>query len=201
MPMKKIILASGSPRRHEILNMLGIPFTVMIPQLDETWPDGFNIRMVPQYLSSKKAEAVSAKMKEDELLIAADTVVIFQNQILGKPGDTNHAIEMLEKLSGNMHEVLSGVTIQTNKHSTTFSELTRVYFRPLSREMIETYVSKFKPFDKAGAYAIQEWIGLVAIEKINGCYYNVMGLPASRLVLELQKLNVTIEHFQNSVVA
>ncbi len=124
---------------------------------------------------------------DDELLIAVDTVVLFQNKIYGKPVDPDDAMQMLGKLSGNMHEVISGVTLKTREKQVTFSEVTKVYFSELGSAMIELYIDRFKPFDKAGSYGIQDWIGYVGIEKVDGCYYNVMGLPVSRLLTELHK--------------
>ncbi|MBK9732716.1 MAG: septum formation protein Maf [Chitinophagaceae bacterium] len=187
MTPKKIVLASQSPRRHELLWNLGLEFTLFVPEVDETYPDNLPLRMVPSYLSEKKAKAVLPHLKFDELLIAADTVVLFQNRIFGKPVDEEESFEMLRQLSGNMHEVITGVTLCTRERSVTFSEMTRVYFRNLSDELIRQYIIKFKPFDKAGSYGVQDWIGLVGIEKISGCFYNVMGLPVSRLVEELKK--------------
>ena len=182
----KIVLASQSPRRQELLWNLGIQFRLQIPEVDESFPVDLPVRMVPSYLSEKKARAAGDYLKFDELLIAADTVVILDGRIFNKPADKEEAKEMLSILSGQMHEVVTGVTLMTREKSTTFSELTRVYFRELSAEAIEYYVSKYKPLDKAGAYGIQDFIGYVAIEKVNGCFYNVMGLPMSRLVKELK---------------
>lgn len=183
---KKIVLASKSPRRHELLWNLGLEFSLFVPDVEEDYPNELPLRMVPSYLSEKKASAVLPHLKFDELLITADTIVLYENHIFGKPGDEREAIEMLHHLSGNMHEVITGVTLCTRERVTTFSEMTRVYFRNLSDEMIEYYVKKYKPFDKAGAYGVQEWMGLVGIEKVSGCFYNVMGLPVSRLVQELK---------------
>lgn len=201
MTPTKMIVASKSPRRHELLWNLGIDFTLFVNEVDELYPDELPLRMVSSFLSAKKAEAVLPHLKFDELLLTADTIVLFENRIFGKPADENEAIEMLHQLSGNMHEVITGVTLCTREHSTTFSEMTRVYFRNLSEEAIEYYVKKFKPFDKAGAYGVQEWIGLVGIEKVSGCFYNVMGLPVSRLVMELKKFGwengMVNEEFRN----
>lgn len=182
----KIILASKSPRRQELLWNLGIEFRLLVPGTDESYPDEVPVRMVPAYLSEKKANEAAVFMKADELVIAADTVVLFENRIIGKPADTEEAKQMLQWLSGSMHEVITGVTLKTQEKQVTFSELTKVYFRKLTSEMIEFYVNKFQPLDKAGAYGVQDWIGYVGVEKINGCFYNVMGLPVSRLVKELK---------------
>jgi septum formation protein len=191
-PPNKIVLASKSPRRHELLWNLGLNFSLLVPDVDESYPEELPLRMVPAYLSEKKAKAALQHLKFDELLIAADTVVLLENHIFGKPDDEREAIAMLQYLSGNMHEVITGVTLCTRERESTFSELTRVYFRKLEDAQIEYYVKKFKPFDKAGAYGIQEWIGLVGIEKVSGCFYNVMGLPVSRLVKELKNFGMDI---------
>ncbi|MBX7109260.1 MAG: Maf family nucleotide pyrophosphatase [Chitinophagales bacterium] len=187
MTPKRIVLASQSPRRHELLWNLGIEFTLFVAEVEEEYPAELPLRMVPSFLAEKKAKSVLPHLQFDQLLITADTVVLFQNRIFGKPADEGEAIEMLQMLSGNMHEVITGVTLATRERITTFSELTRVYFKHLTTEMIEHYVKRFKPFDKAGAYGVQDWIGLAGIEKVSGCFYNVMGLPVSRLVEELRK--------------
>lgn len=197
MQPNKIVLASKSPRRHELLWNLGLHFSLLIPDVDESYPDELPLRMVPAYLSEKKAKAGLQHLKFDELLIAADTVVLLENHIFGKPENEGEAIAMLQYLSGNMHEVITGVTLCTRERSSTFSELTRVYFRKLEDAQIEYYVKKFRPFDKAGAYGIQEWIGLVGIEKVSGCFYNVMGLPVSRLVKELKHFGMDISDVKN----
>ncbi|MFI5134572.1 MAG: Maf family nucleotide pyrophosphatase, partial [Chitinophagales bacterium] len=150
------------------------------------------VRMVPSFLSEKKARDVGDYLKFDELLIAADTIVLFNGRIFGKPADEQEARQMLFMLSGNMHEVITGVTLKTRERELTFSELTRVYFRELSKEMIDYYVDKYKPLDKAGAYGIQDFIGFVGIEKVNGCFYNVMGLPMSRLIKEMKQFGFDI---------
>jgi septum formation protein len=189
---QKIILASASPRRQGLLKALGIAFNVFVPEVEETYPDDLPLRMVPSFLSAKKAQHASTHLKFNELMIAADTVVLLDNRILGKPADEDEAVEMLRSLSGCMHEVITGVTLLTKEKEHTFSELTRVYFRPLADDMIREYVKKYQPLDKAGAYGIQEWIGFVAIEKVSGCFYNVMGLPMSRLVKELKAFGVEV---------
>lgn len=189
----KIVLASKSPRRHELLWNLGLEFSLYVAEADEDFPPELPLRMVPSYLSEKKANAVRPNLKFNELLITADTVVIAGNQIFGKPADEAEAIEMLKFLSGSMHEVVTGVTICNRERMTTFSELTRVYFKHLPIELIAYYVRKYKPLDKAGAYGVQDWIGLSGIEKVNGCFYNVMGLPTSRLMEELNKFGWTME--------
>ncbi len=193
----KIILASKSPRRQQLLSDLGIRFSLLLTEVDETYPADLHIGKVPEYLSAKKADAIRNLIKTDELLIAADTVVLFEDQIFGKPENTEEAKKMLTILSGNIHEVITGVTLLTKDKAVTFSELTSVHFRKLSDSVINHYVETFHPFDKAGGYAIQEWIGLVGIEKISGCYYNVMGLPVCRLVKELESFGINLLHNQD----
>jgi len=188
----KLVLASQSPRRHELLWNLGLEFRLQIPDTDESFPPDLPVRMVPSFLSEKKARAAGDYLKFDELLIAADTIVVFNGRIFGKPSDENDARQMLFMLSGNMHEVITGVTLKTREKEFTFSELTRVYFRELSAELIDYYVSKYKPLDKAGSYGIQDFIGFIGIEKVNGCFYNVMGLPVSRLVKEMKQFGFNI---------
>ena len=174
------------------MKALGISFNVFVPEVEETYPSDLPLRMVPSFLSAKKAQHASIHLKFNELMIAADTVVLLDNRILGKPADEDEAVEMLRSLSGCMHEVITGVTLLTKEKEHTFSELTRVYFRPLADDMIREYVKKYQPLDKAGAYGIQEWIGFVAIEKVSGCFYNVMGLPLSRLVKELKDFGIEV---------
>jgi septum formation protein len=174
--MGHIVLASQSPRRKQLMELAGLKFEVVVADVDETNPLGMPPKEVPLYLAKKKADAIYHSVGES-LVIAADTVVILDQEILGKPTDERHAIAMLGKLSGRLHEVVTGVCMRTPDHEETFSVITEVHFRPLTEDQIIGYVAHYKPFDKAGAYAIQEWIGLVGIEKIVGDYYNVMGLP------------------------
>ena len=188
----KIILASSSPRRQELIRLLGFPFTIVVPNADETLNKSKDQRNIPVLLSRKKADAAAISLKNDEILVTADTLVFLKDEIIGKPTTLLAAKEMLHKLSGRMHEVITGVTLRTKNHDESFAELSRVYFRALTNEMIDFYVEKFQPLDKAGSYAIQEWVGLVAIEKIEGCFYNVMGLPVNRMLKEMEKLNFQI---------
>ena len=187
--MKKIILASGSPRRKELLEMAGINFIVKTKSTDESYPDGLSPSDVTIHIAKEKALALKNSNADidDEIIIAADTIVVLNNEILGKPKDREDAIRILQKLSNQTHTVITGVYILSNKESF-FSTSTEVTFYKLSLEQITGYVDKYKPFDKAGAYAIQEWIGLVGIKSINGDYYNVVGLPVSRLLHALEKL-------------
>lgn len=191
--MHNIILASQSPRRKQLLEQAGFRFTVISPDVDETAPQDMEAQDVPAHLAHKKAQVVAA-MHPDALIIAADTVVLLGNEmlgdeILGKPVDSEDAIAMLQRLSGRMHRVVTGVCVFLNGTYHCFSANTEVYFRELSLQQIQRYIVEYKPFDKAGSYAIQEWIGLVGIEKIHGDYYNVMGLPIGELYEYLSRLN------------
>ncbi len=183
--MHKIILASQSPRRKQLLQQAEVEFEVLVADVDETNPPGMPGTEVPVYLAKMKADAVQ-HLAEDAIVIAADTVVLLDDKILGKPRDAEDARDMLRQLSGRMHTVVTGVCIQSNNKQISFSTETKVYFRSLTREQIAYYVESYKPFDKAGAYAIQEWIGMIGIEKINGDYYNVMGLPIGEVVAFLK---------------
>ena len=185
----KIFLASKSPRRRELLQLLRVPFTILnIGGIDESYPDDIPLTDVPQYISDKKAEVYRSRLQDKELVITADTMVISGNHILGKPMDGEDAVRMLLLLAGKTHQVVTGVTIVTRDFKKSFSTVTDVTFAEISEEEIRYYVSNFQPFDKAGAYGIQEWIGAVAVSGINGSFYNVMGLPVHRLFRELSQL-------------
>lgn len=178
----KIILASKSPRRKELLEMLDIPFEIHTKQgIDETYPSSLPAMDVPEFLSRLKGEAYSAEIIDNELIITADTVVILDDKIYGKPKDENDAVEMLMQLQGKTHTVVTGVTIATKEKMESFSTATEVTFAEISRNEAAWYVTKYKPLDKAGAYGIQEWIGCAAVAGINGSFYNVMGLPVHQL--------------------
>ena len=184
----KIFLASKSPRRRELLQMLRIPFKVVtINGIDESFPDDISPLQVPEFISRKKAKVYLERMQPKELVITADTMVICGDRIMGKPKNPEDAVEMLLCLSGKTHQVATGVTISTADRTVSFSSVTDVTFAPLSEEEIRFYVDNYQPFDKAGAYGIQEWIGAVAVSGINGSYYNVMGLPVHRLFQELKQ--------------
>ncbi len=183
-----IILASGSPRRKKLLEELGLKFSVISTVVDESYPNDYPVEKVAQYLSEIKAAAfASKKFKENTLVITADTIVTFGDSILGKPKDYNNAFEILKQLSGKRHQVITGVTLRTFDKRHSFSVSTEVYFKKLSNEEINYYITNYEPYDKAGAYGIQEWIGHVAIERIEGSYFNVMGLPTHRLYEELDQ--------------
>lgn len=188
MDKKKILLASKSPRRREILGLLRLPFTVVtIEGIDESYPADLSPEEVSEYICNKKADVYLQRIGDDELLITADTVVILGDEILGKPKDTEDAVEMLKKLSGKTHKVTSGVCVATKEKRESFTVETDVTFAPLTEEEIRYYVNDFNPLDKAGAYGIQEWIGAVAVAGMNGSFYNVMGLPVHRLYQVLKK--------------
>ena len=179
-----IILASKSPRRKQLLLESGFEFVVRQFEVDESYPKYLKKQEVPLYLSRKKAEFYSDPL-HDVVLICADTIVCVDDKILNKPEDFEDAYRMLKMLSGRMHEVYTGVTLRRDDEYHSFYERTEVYFKSLSGDEIEKYIKHFRPYDKAGAYGIQEWIGFVGVEKIVGCYYNVMGMPVSRLYKEL----------------
>ena len=186
----RVILASNSPRRKELLGGLGIDFEVRTLQdIDESYPDSLRGEDIPIYISGKKAEAYRQTMADDEMIITADTIVYDNGQVLGKPKDREEAMQMLRELSGHAHEVITGVSIVTKEKTTQFASTSKVYFADLSDKEIAYYVDTYKPFDKAGAYGIQEWIGYVAVTRIEGSYFNVMGLPIQRLYTELKTLN------------
>lgn len=182
----RIILASKSPRRQELLKGLGLNFEIDVPDVEEFIPDGMANEIVPMYLAGLKSAPFFDKMSSDRLVISSDTVVIVDNKILGKPKDKEDAKCMLKMLSGKKHQVISGVSIATARKRKLFSVTTHVYFKQLTNNEIEYYIETCKPFDKAGAYGIQEWIGFIGIEKIEGSYFNVVGLPLQRLYQELK---------------
>lgn len=184
--MHKIILASQSPRRKQLMEMAELQFEVLIADVDETNPPGMPGEQVPEHLARKKADAVS-HMTKGTIVIAADTIVLLDDHILGKPKNEEHAREILSMLSGRMHRVITGVCIRKDEKERSFSITTEVYFRKLSDTQVMHYVTNYKPMDKAGAYAIQEWIGVTGIEKINGDYYNVMGLPIGSVLEVLEE--------------
>lgn len=169
--------------------MLNIPFKIVEIDIDEKYPKELPAEEVPEYLSKLKSSAYLENLEDNDILITADTVVILDNEIIGKPHDEEEAKRMLRKLSGRVHRVVTGVTLTGKKKSATFSTVTDVTFAPLTDAEIDFYVDTYKPFDKAGAYGIQEWIGAVGVAGINGSYYNVMGLPVHRLYNELLLFN------------
>lgn len=187
MNLPPIILASKSPRRQELLRLMDINFRVVLKEVDESYPDNLKPEEVAIYIAEKKAQAFDETI-ENEIVITADTIVVVGNKILGKPESAEHAIEMLQTLSGRMHQVITGVCLLYKHEYHTFYDVSEVFFGELSDAEIRDYVNKYKPFDKAGSYGIQERIGLIGIEKINGSYTNVVGLPTEKLYRELMKL-------------
>lgn len=184
----KLILASASPRRQQLMKNAGFTFEVRLKNVEEKYPQELHLENVPEYLSKVKASAFREELKAEEVLITADTVVCIHDRILGKPADRKEAISMLRELSGNRHLVVTGVSVTTRTEQLSFSSRTDVFFKHLSNEEIIFYVDTYKPFDKAGAYGIQEWIGYIGIERIEGSFYNVMGLPIQKLYETLRKL-------------
>ncbi|HXL56182.1 MAG TPA: Maf family protein [Chitinophagaceae bacterium] len=190
--IQKIILASQSPRRKQLLEWAEIPFEVVVQPTDESFPEDMPVKEVPVYIAQHKAEVVKQSLNNTHRqlpILAADTIVVLNEKIIGKPKVRGEAISILTSLSGNKHKVITGVVILCDHKIISFQDTTEVIFHRLTTKEIEFYVDKYKPYDKAGAYAIQEWIGVVGIKSINGDFYNVMGLPVSRVVRELNKLN------------
>lgn len=185
----RLLLASASPRRRELLRFLGAEVeNAPLIEVDETYPADLPAEQVPEYLSRLKAEPYRAALRPDEVLVTADTVVINRGKVVGKPHSEEEAVEMLRSLSGHAHRVVTGVTLSTTEGSHSFSEHTDVEFAPLTDDEIRTYVERFRPLDKAGAYGIQEWIGYIGVKGITGDYYNVMGLPLHALYTNLKAI-------------
>lgn len=184
----RLLLASQSPRRRELMSGCGLPYE-LAPKFDceERYPAKLAAEEVPRYLSRLKSEAYPAPLAARDILLTADTVVVLDGEVLGKPHGRDEAVEMLGRLSARRHTVVSGVTFRTRERMHTFTAHTSVWFRRLEREEIDYYVDTFRPFDKAGSYGIQEWIGYAAIERIEGSFYNVMGLPIQKLYVELDQ--------------
>lgn len=183
--MSEIVLASQSPRRKQLLEWAEIDFEIIVSDTDESFPNDLPVEEVAILIATDKAKAVQGKAKE-KIILAADTIVVLDNEIINKPVDRNDAIEILNKLSGSHHKVITGVVILKDDKIVSFADTTDVEFHFLTQSQIEFYVDKYKPYDKAGAYAIQEWIGVVGIKCISGDFYNVMGLPVSRVIKALE---------------
>lgn len=182
----RLILASHSPRRRQLMKDCGLDYTLADSyEVEEVYPDSLPCAEVPVYLSRLKSGAYPLPLAEGDILVTADTVVIVDDRILGKPRDREDALAMLELLSGRSHRVVTGVTLRSLERSLSFDAHSDVFFKPLTREEIVYYIDRYRPFDKAGAYGIQEWIGYVAIERIEGSFYNVMGLPVQKLCDQL----------------
>jgi septum formation protein len=190
-----VILASQSPRRKTLLEWAEVAFKVVVESTDENFDANMEAESIPIHIARAKALAVKNKLiasqeqVDNTILLAADTVVVLEKEIINKPSSKDEAISMLQKLSGKTHRVITGVVILLNEKEVAFSETTHVQFHPLTMQQIEYYVDHYKPYDKAGAYAIQEWIGVIGIAAITGDFYNVMGLPVSRVVQELTTLD------------
>ena len=180
-----LILASKSPRRQALLKELGLDFQIMTKEVDESFPSSLPVSDVSKFIATKKAEAYTKQVASGRLVLTSDTTVIFEKKVLGKPKGPTEAFEMLSMLSGHTHRVITGVCLASRKKTITFDETTEVTFRELKDEEINYYIQHYQPFDKAGAYGIQEWIGMVGIQNIKGDYYNVVGLPLNKLWLAL----------------
>ena len=190
-----IILASQSPRRKQLLEWAEVPFEIIVADTDESYPVNLPVEEIAVYIARNKALAVRQQLLEGfktlqklPPILAADTIVVLQNEIIGKPTNREDAVNILSRLSGNHHKVITGVVILNKEEEISFADVTDVEFHTLTKEQIEFYVDKYKPYDKAGAYAIQEWIGVVGIKTINGDFYNVMGLPVSRVIKAINSL-------------
>jgi septum formation protein len=194
--MYHFILASQSPRRKALLEWAELPFEIIVSDAEENYPSTLSMEEVPVFIAKNKAAAVKEKITKEKgnlnniCIIAADTVVVLEETIIGKPIDKAEAMASLQKLAGRVHQVITGVVVLWNEQEIAFSEITQVEFHPLTKEQIEFYVDKYKPYDKAGAYAIQEWIGVVGIKNIQGDFYNVMGLPVSKLLQKIKQLGI-----------
>ena len=185
----KIILASNSPRRKELLSGLGVDYEVKtLPDVDESYPDGLSGEEIAKHIARGKAEAYRSLIQADELVITADTIVWLDGTVMGKPKDEEEAKDMLMRLSGKTHQVITGVCLTTASTQKPFATVTDVTFATLTDEEVDYYVTRYQPMDKAGSYGVQEWIGFVGVENLSGSYFNVMGLPIQRLYTELKKL-------------
>ena len=186
----KIILASASPRRKELLAGLDLDFEVrLLPGIDESYPDDLPTTKISEYIAREKAAAYNGEIGDGELLLTADTIVVVDDEVLGKPSDEDDARRMLHMISGRTHQVITGVCLATRDETRSFSVETDVTFKTLSDNEIDYYIKQYRPFDKAGAYGIQEWIGYIGVESIRGSYFNVMGLPVQRIYNEIKKFS------------
>lgn len=190
--ISNIILASSSPRRQQLMKEAGIVFEIRTKDTEEVYPASMKVEDIPVHLAKLKAAAFEGELKATDLLITADTIVSIHGHMIGKPKDRADAIRILNELSGNKHTVITGLCLTSGSVQTSISVFTDVYFRELEQQEIVYYIDKYKPFDKAGAYGIQEWIGYIGIERIDGSFYNVMGLPVQTLCRELKKFGVNM---------
>lgn len=188
LPMPTLLLASKSPRRRQLLTQLGFPVRFVDVEVDEVVDAATPVELIPSGLALLKSRAYMQTLADDEVLVTADTIVAHRGQVLGKPHNVDEAVAMLRSLSDDSHDVYTGVCLKTARQTVVFTEKTTVWFRPLSEEVIRHYVSQGTCLDKAGSYGIQEWIGMVGVQRVDGCYYNVVGLPVSRLYFELGQL-------------
>ncbi|MCX2739375.1 Maf family nucleotide pyrophosphatase [Pontibacter anaerobius] len=186
---RPLLLASNSPRRKELLSSLGLKYDVLVKEVQEDFPDHLRREEIAEYLASHKADAYTSDIT-NHALITADTIVCLCERVLNKPADYAEAKQMLQALSGTHNEVITGVCILTREGKTVFHDTTKVYFKQLSEAEIDHYITHYKPYDKAGAYGIQEWIGMVGIERIEGSYFNVVGLPVQKLYAKLEELGI-----------
>jgi septum formation protein len=186
--MQKIILASQSPRRKQLLEWAEIPFEIIVQETDESYPVDLPVQEIAVHIARNKALAIKQSNTITLPILAADTIVVLQSEIIGKPKDRDDAVNILSRLAGKHHKVITGVVLLNGDEEISFADVTDVAFHSLTKAQIEFYVDKYKPYDKAGAYAIQEWIGVVGIKTINGDFYNVMGLPVSRVVQAINSL-------------
>ncbi len=184
---KHIILASKSPRRQQLFKDLGVNFSIKIKEIDESFPSELRAEEITNYIAKKKAEAFDSELKNNEILVTSDTIVWHNGMALEKPKNRAHAIEMMQSYSNTSHDVITSVCLTSNKKSEVFHDVTEVHFKALTQEEIEYYVDNFNPYDKAGAYGIQEWIGFIGVTKIVGSYFNVMGFPIHKFYEELSK--------------
>lgn len=184
-----VILASQSPRRKQLLEWAEVNFEVIVKETDESFDAAMPVDKIAIHIARNKALAVKATPGGSRIIIAADTIVVLNNEVIGKPTSREHALSILTKLSGQHHQVITGVVMLKDEKEIAFADITDVEFHPLTKEQLEFYIDKYKPYDKAGAYAIQEWIGVVGIKSVKGDFYNVMGLPVSRVVQALEQFN------------
>jgi len=187
LPNKKIILASGSPRRQQYCKELGLDFSIQLKEIEEIYPDDLTHHQITDFLAELKANAFENEIAENEILITSDTIVWHENKALGKPKDYDDAFQMIASMAGKTHEVITSVCIKTASKSEVFHSITKVTFVNLTKEEIDYYITNYKPYDKAGSYGIQEWIGLIGISKIEGSYPNVVGLPVDKLYAKLKE--------------
>ncbi len=184
---KQLILASGSPRRQQFLKDLGLNYEIRLKEIEEHYPENLKKAEITDFLAKLKAGPFTGDLKDNEILITSDTIVWLDNKAIGKPGSPSEAKKMLRELSGNMHEVITSVALTDNVHQVVINDITKVYFKKLSDTEIDYYLKNYRPFDKAGSYGIQEWIGFIGIEKIEGSYFNVMGFPTHKFYQALLK--------------